>query len=36
MILTKAQLTEIVTDAFNFPAQIQPISENRSILVLFH
>lgn len=34
--LTKAQLTEIVTDAFNFPAQIQPISENRAILELFH
>ncbi len=34
--LTEAQLTEIVTDAFNFPAQIQPISEKRAILELFH
>jgi threonine synthase len=34
--LTKAQLLDIVTDAFNFPAQIQPISENRAILELFH
>jgi threonine synthase len=34
--LTKAQLTEIVTDAFNFPAQIQPINEKRAILELFH
>ncbi|WP_286234837.1 threonine synthase [Thalassotalea sediminis] len=34
--LSKAQLTEIVTDAFNFPAQIQPISEDRAILELFH
>jgi len=34
--LTQAQLTEIVTDAFNFPAQIQPISEKRAILELFH
>ncbi|MEW6989940.1 threonine synthase [Colwelliaceae bacterium 6441] len=34
--LTKAQLTDIVTEAFNFPAQIQPISENRAILELFH
>lgn len=34
--LTKQQLTEIVTDAFNFSAQIQPISENRAILELFH
>lgn len=34
--LSKAQLLDIVTDAFNFPAQIQPISENRSILELFH
>ena len=34
--LTQQQLTEIVTDAFNFPAQIQPISEKRAILELFH
>lgn len=34
--LTKEQLTEIVTDAFNFPAQVHPISENRAILELFH
>lgn len=34
--LTKAQLTDIVTSAFNFPAQIQPISKDRAILELFH
>jgi threonine synthase len=34
--LSETQLTEIVTDAFNFPAQIQPIDENRAILELFH
>ena len=34
--LTKEQLTDIVTSAFNFPAQIQPISEDRAILELFH
>ncbi|SEK74013.1 L-threonine synthase [Colwellia chukchiensis] len=34
--LTETELTEIVTEAFNFPAQIQPISENRAILELFH
>jgi threonine synthase len=34
--LTEDELTAIVTDAFNFPAQIQPISENRAILELFH
>ena len=34
--LSEKQLTEIVTDAFNFPAQIQPISEDRAILELFH
>ena len=34
--LSKAQLLDIVTDAFNFPAQIQPINENRAILELFH
>ena len=34
--LSEQQLTDIVTDAFNFPAQIQPISEDRAILELFH
>jgi len=34
--LTEQQLTEIVTSAFNFPAQLQPISEDRAILELFH
>ncbi|XQW84351.1 threonine synthase [Thalassotalea piscium] len=34
--LTEKELLAIVTDAFNFPAQIQPISENRAILELFH
>ena len=34
--LTKAELTEIVTDAFNFPALLQPISTDRAILELFH
>jgi len=34
--LSKEQLSEIVTDAFNFPAQIQPINEKRAILELFH
>jgi len=34
--LSVEQLTEIVTDAFNFPAQIQPINEQRAILELFH
>ena len=34
--LTEKQLTEIVTDAFNFPAQVHPISENRATLELFH
>lgn len=34
--LTLEQLTNIVTSAFNFPAQIQPISANRAILELFH
>jgi threonine synthase len=34
--LTESQLTEIVTSAFNFPAQIQPISKDRAILELFH
>jgi len=34
--LTKSELTEIVTRAFNFPALIQPINEQRSVLELFH
>ena len=34
--LTEEQLTEIITDAFNFSAQMQPISERRAILELFH
>jgi len=34
--LSEKQLTEIVTAAFNFPAQIQPISADRAILELFH
>ena len=34
--LSEKELLAIVTDAFNFPAQIQPISENRAILELFH
>jgi len=34
--LSKEQLTDIVTSAFNFPAQIQPINKNRAILELFH
>lgn len=34
--LSEQQLTEIVTDAFNFPAQLQPIEEGRAILELFH
>lgn len=34
--LTKKQLSDIVTSAFNFPAQIQPISKDRAILELFH
>ena len=34
--LTKTQLAEIVTKAFNFPALIQPINEQRSVLELFH
>ncbi len=34
--LTETQLTEIVTDAFNFPALIQPINERKAILELFH
>lgn len=34
--LTEKELTEIVTDAFNFPAQLQPITNDRAILELFH
>lgn len=34
--LTESELLAIVTEAFNFPAQIQPISEKRAILELFH
>lgn len=34
--LSDDALTNIVTQAFNFPAQIQPINEKRAILELFH
>jgi threonine synthase len=34
--LTEFELTAIVTDAFNFPAVLQPISNERAILELFH
>jgi len=34
--LNEQELTEIVTDAFNFPAVLQPISNDRAILELFH
>ncbi|WP_286265136.1 threonine synthase [Thalassotalea atypica] len=34
--LSEKELSSIVTNAFNFPAQIQPISEHRAILELFH
>lgn len=34
--LTENELTEIITSAFNFPAQIQSISSDRAILELFH
>jgi threonine synthase len=34
--LTESELTDIVTDAFNFPALLQPISPDRAILELFH
>ncbi|WDE06230.1 threonine synthase [Thalassomonas viridans] len=34
--LSEAELKEIVTAAFNFPALLQPISEDRAILELFH
>ncbi|WDE12674.1 threonine synthase [Thalassomonas haliotis] len=34
--LSESELTEIVTAAFNFPALLQPITEDRAILELFH
>lgn len=34
--LSVQELTEIVTDAFNFPALLQPINSDRAILELFH
>tara|TARA_R110001583_G_scaffold46459_3_gene145706 strand:+ start:968 stop:2272 length:1305 start_codon:yes stop_codon:yes gene_type:complete len=34
--LTEKELTDIITDAFNFPAVLQPISNERAILELFH
>jgi len=34
--LSLQELTEIVTDAFNFPALLQPINNERAILELFH
>ncbi|TKB46900.1 threonine synthase [Thalassotalea mangrovi] len=34
--LSPEQLKDIVTQAFNFPALVQPISENCSVLELFH
>ena len=34
--LSKSELTTIITRAFNFPAQVQPINENSAILELFH
>lgn len=34
--LDKDELAEIVTKAFNFPAQIQSVGEQRSVLELFH
>ncbi|WNC73179.1 threonine synthase [Thalassotalea psychrophila] len=34
--LTEEQFTGIITRAFNFPAQVQPIDENNSVLELFH
>lgn len=34
--LNEKELTDIVTDAFNFPAVLQPISNDRAILELFH
>jgi threonine synthase len=34
--LNEKQLKDIITAAFNFPAQLQPISADRAILELFH
>jgi len=34
--LSVKELTDIVTDAFNFPALLQPINSDRAILELFH
>ncbi|WDD99887.1 threonine synthase [Thalassomonas actiniarum] len=34
--LSESELKEIVTAAFNFPALLQPITEDRAILELFH
>lgn len=34
--LTEEEFNGIVTRAFNFPAQVQPIDENNSVLELFH
>ncbi len=34
--LNTSQLTDIITDAFNFPALLQPISPERAVLELFH
>ncbi|MBL0710441.1 MAG: threonine synthase [Colwellia sp.] len=34
--LNEQELTEIITDAFNFPAILQPICKERAILELFH
>jgi threonine synthase len=34
--LSERQLKNIITAAFNFPAQLQPISADRAILELFH
>jgi len=34
--LNERELTDIVTDAFNFPAILQPICKERAILELFH
>ena len=34
--LNEKELTEIVTEAFNFPAVLQPINNERAILELFH
>lgn len=34
--LNEQELTQIVTEAFNFPAVLQPINNDRAILELFH